>query len=112
MSCLQKKYDDIEDDSESFGRPGLMELFNDIKLGLVDTVVVHSLDVLSTSFKAIDKILRIFKIHDTRIILAKQNIDSATPDGRGFFLNVAELVRRESFEEEWKKRKNQNDKDT
>jgi len=102
---LAKRYDDAEVDEENIDRAALQELFADIEADLVDAVVVYSMDILSTDFKAIEKIMKFFKEHDVRIILAKQGIDSSTPNGRRFFRNVADLIYLETVTEEWKNRK-------
>jgi DNA invertase Pin-like site-specific DNA recombinase len=105
-----KQYDDVEVDIEDIDkRPALEGLFRDIESGLVDTVVVYSLGVLSTSFKEIDKIMKMFKEHDVRIILARQGIDTATSDGRHFFLQIGDLTMLETFEEERKYFKKQDE---
>ena len=102
---LAKRYDDTEVDVESLDRPALAKLFNDIKRKEVDTVVVHSIGILSTDFQVIDKIMKFFNEHNVRVILAKEGIDSSTPNGRRFFQNVVDLINLENIAEEWKNRK-------
>jgi hypothetical protein len=100
LSVSLKRYDENrydasgeeynEEDIEN--RPVLRELFADIKGGVVDTVVVYSMAILSTKLKTVDKIARIFKEHGVRLILASEGVDTLMPSGRRFFLHLSNLV--------------------
>ena len=93
ISVLLKRYDEnryVEDDIDN--RPVLKELFKDIKDGLVDTVAVYSMNILSANLKTVDKIVSFFKAHKVRIILAHERVDTFMPSGRRFFLQIAELA--------------------
>ena len=106
---LSKRYDDTEVDIDGLDRPALQELFNDIKFGLVNTVVFYALDVISTSFKTITEIMKVFKEHNVRVIVAGQNVDTATLSGRHVFLRIADLAPFEKTTEELKYLKNQSE---
>jgi len=105
LSVSLKRYDENrydasgeeynEEDIEN--RPVLRELFADIKDGVVDTVVVYSMAILSTKLKTVDKIARIFKEHGVRLILASEGVDTLMPSGRRFFLHLSNLVNYESL---------------
>ena len=102
LSVSLKRYDENiydecdEDDIEN--RPALQELFKDIRDGLVDTVIVYAMSILSTSLKTVDKIARFFKEQNVRVILGNEGVDTLMPSGRRFFLHIAELVQYESME--------------
>ena len=91
-----KRYDDDECDEADIDRPFLTELFNDIKLGLVHTVVAYSLDILSRNFKTLGKIMKFFEEHDVRVILTNQGIDSAQVSGCHIFRYVERLSNSET----------------
>ena len=106
FAVSSKRYDDVEndesDDERSIdNRLALQELFEDVKDGLVDTVIVHSMSILSTSFKTVDKIVKVFKEQGTRVILASQGVDTAKANGRRFFLHISSLAQYESEEREY-----------
>ena len=116
FSVSLKRYDDTNECEESDdeknieNRSALQELFEDIRNGLVDTVIVYAMNILSTNLKNVDKIVRFFKEHDVRLILARQGIDSANSDGKSFFQQIGDLIQREyreSLAEERKHLKNQ-----
>jgi len=93
---LSKRYDDTEVDIDGLDRPALQELFNDIKLGKVDTVIVYAFDILATSLKNLGEIIKVFREHDVRIIVAGQGIDSSKLSGRHMLQYVEELALLES----------------
>ncbi len=76
-----KKYDDIGCNSEDLDRPTLKKLFKDIKRGLVDTVVVYDLNILSMRFSSLVKIMEFFDKHKVRLIAIGQGKDTSKPSG-------------------------------
>lgn len=80
-----KRYDDTGSGKEDLNRPALKELFKDIKRGLIDTVVVYDLNILSMQFTSLVKIMDFFDTHKVRLIMIGEGKDTAKSSGEDIF---------------------------
>ena len=60
MALISKHYDDGGFSGGNMNRPALKELFEDIKAGSIDMVVVYKIDRLSRSLFDFSKIVELF----------------------------------------------------
>ena len=76
------EYSDEDFSGANTHRPDLQRLLSDIKLGLVDALVVYQLDRLSRSIRDFSNIYDILEQHGVKFISIKERIDTTTSIGR------------------------------
>ncbi|WP_341819728.1 recombinase family protein [Wolbachia endosymbiont (group A) of Brachyopa scutellaris] len=80
--ALAKKYDDGGFSGSNLNRPAIKELFEDVKAGEVDCVVVYTLDRLSRETKDSIEVTSFFRRHRVNFIAVTQIFDNNTPMGK------------------------------
>ncbi len=81
-SLIEKKYDDGGFTGGNMERPALIELFNDIKAGLIDIVVVYKVDRLSRSITDFAKIVELFEKYNVSFVSVTQHFNTNDSMGR------------------------------
>ena len=84
---ISKHYDDGGYSGGNMNRPALKELFEDIKAGLVDVVVVYKIDRLSRSLFDFSKIVALFEEHNVSFVSVTQAFNTSTSAGK-LMLNI------------------------
>lgn len=80
---LGKVYRDDGYSGKTLDRPALKELMEDIRLGVVDAVIVYKLDRLSRSLKDTMTIIEdVLLPNDVHLVSLKETLDTSTPWGR------------------------------
>ncbi len=79
---LEKKYEDGGYSGSNMNRPGIKELFKDIKKGEIDCVVVYTLDRLSRDTQDSIEVTSFFRRHRVNFVAVTQIFDNNTPMGR------------------------------
>ncbi|WP_264685643.1 recombinase family protein [Wolbachia endosymbiont (group B) of Watsonalla binaria] len=79
---LAKRYDDGGYSGKNLERPAIKELFEDVKAGEVDCVVVYTLDRLSRETKDSIEVTSFFRRHRVNFIAVTQIFDNNTPMGK------------------------------
>ncbi|MDV6248567.1 recombinase family protein [Wolbachia endosymbiont of Zaprionus taronus] len=79
---LAKRYDDGGYSGKNLERPAIKELFEDVKKGEVDCVVVYTLDRLSRETKDSIEVTSFFRRHRVNFIAVTQIFDNNTPMGK------------------------------
>jgi DNA invertase Pin-like site-specific DNA recombinase len=79
---IKRLYEDKGESGSHLGRPGLQSLLEDIRLGLVDIVVVHRLDRLTRHLRDLQELVTIFEHHAVALVCVTQSIDTAHSHGR------------------------------
>ncbi len=79
---LAKRYDDGGFSGKNLERPAIKELFEDVKAGEVDCVVVYTLDRLSRETKDSIEVTSFFRRHRVNFIAVTQIFDNNTPMGK------------------------------
>ncbi|WP_454898392.1 recombinase family protein, partial [Wolbachia pipientis] len=80
--ALAKKYDDGGFSGSNLNRPAIKELFEDVKVGEVDCVVVYTLDRLSRETKDCIEVTSFFRRHRISFVAVTQIFDNNTPMGK------------------------------
>ncbi|WP_264686960.1 MULTISPECIES: recombinase family protein [unclassified Wolbachia] len=80
--ALAKRYDDGGYSGKNLERPAIRELFEDVKAGEVDCVVVYTLDRLSRETKDSIEVTSFFRRHRVNFIAVTQIFDNNTPMGK------------------------------
>ncbi|BFD47875.1 MAG: hypothetical protein DMENIID0003_09490 [Wolbachia endosymbiont of Sergentomyia squamirostris] len=80
--ALAKRYDDGGFSGKNLERPAIKELFEDVKGGEVDCVVVYTLDRLSRETKDSIEVTSFFRRHRVNFIAVTQIFDNNTPMGK------------------------------
>lgn len=75
-------YEDRGYSGSHMRRAGFRSLLNDIKLGLIDVVVVHRLDRLTRSLADFQQIMSELNAHDVPVVSVTQQIDMSHHVGR------------------------------
>ena len=86
-SCLPESYDDGGRSGGNLERPALQLLFQAIREGKVDVVVVYKIDRLTRSLTDFAKIIEIFEAKDVSFVSVTQQFNTTTSMGR-LTLNV------------------------
>ena len=73
--------------ADFLNRPALKELFEDIKAGLVDMVVVYKIDRLSRSLFDFSKIVELFDQYNVSFVSVTQSFNTSTSSGK-LMLNI------------------------
>ncbi len=79
---LNTHYDDGGFTGANTDRPGLQQLIQDIKQGLVNCVVVYKVDRLSRSLLDFSQLLEFFDKHSVSFVSVTQNFNTKTSMGR------------------------------
>jgi len=79
---LAERYDDNGFTGSNTNRPSLQRLFNDIKEGKVNMVIVYKLDRISRSLVDFVQILKFFEEHEVAFASITQPIDTSTSTGK------------------------------
>ncbi|WP_353271844.1 recombinase family protein [Wolbachia endosymbiont (group A) of Nomada goodeniana] len=79
---LAKRYDDGGYSGKNLARPAIKELFEDVKAGEVDFVVVYTLDRLSRETKDSIEVTSFFRRHRVNFVAVTQIFDNNTPMGK------------------------------
>jgi DNA invertase Pin-like site-specific DNA recombinase len=79
---ITKHYDDGGFSGGNMERPALQELFDDIREGLVDMVVVYKIDRLSRSLFDFSKIVELFDEHSVSFVSVTQSFNTSTSSGK------------------------------
>ncbi len=79
---MAKKYDDGGFSGSNLNRPAIKELFEDVKAGEVDCVVVYTLDRLSRETKDCIEVTSFFRRHRISFVAVTQIFDNNTPMGK------------------------------
>ncbi|WP_264707509.1 recombinase family protein [Wolbachia endosymbiont (group A) of Acrocera orbiculus] len=80
--ALAKRYDDGGYSGKNLERPAIKELFEDVKAGEADCVVVYTLDRLSRETKDSIEVTSFFRRHRVNFIAVTQIFDNNTPMGK------------------------------
>ncbi|WP_341823278.1 recombinase family protein [Wolbachia endosymbiont (group A) of Agelastica alni] len=80
--ALVKRYDDGGYSGKNLERPAIKELFEDVKGGEVDCVVVYTLDRLSRETKDCIEVTSFFRRHRISFVAVTQIFDNNTPMGK------------------------------
>ena len=80
--ALAKRYDDGGFSGKNLERPAIKELFEDVKAGEVDCVVVYTLDRLSRETKDSIEVTSFFRRHRVNFVAVTQIFDNNTPMGK------------------------------
>ncbi|WP_353280093.1 recombinase family protein [Wolbachia endosymbiont (group B) of Silvanus unidentatus] len=80
--ALAKRYDDGGYSGKNLERPAIKELFEDVKGGEVDCVIVYTLDRLSRETKDSIEVTSFFRRHRVNFIAVTQIFDNNTPMGK------------------------------
>ncbi|WP_264730454.1 recombinase family protein [Wolbachia endosymbiont (group B) of Episyrphus balteatus] len=80
--ALVKRYDDGGFSGKNLERPSIKELFEDVKKGEVDCVVVYTLDRLSRETKDSIEVTSFFRRHRVNFVAVTQIFDNNTPMGK------------------------------
>lgn len=81
-TVIEKHYDDGGFTGGNMERPALRELFEDIKAGMVDIVVVYKVDRLSRSLTDFAKIVELFEAHNVSFVSVTQHFNTKDSMGR------------------------------
>ena len=84
---VSKHYDDGGFSGGNMNRPALKELFEDIKAGLIDMVVVYKIDRLSRSLFDFSKIVELFDKYNVSFVSVTQSFNTSTSSGK-LMLNI------------------------
>lgn len=79
---LADAYDDGGFTGGNMDRPALKRLINDIKNGLIDTVVVYKVDRLSRSLADFAKLIELFDAHKVSFVSVTQQFNTTNSMGR------------------------------
>ncbi len=79
---MAKRYDDGGFSGKNLERPAIKELFEDVKAGEVDCVVVYTLDRLSRETKDSIEVTSFFRRHRVNFVAVTQIFDNNTPMGK------------------------------
>ena len=84
---VSKHYDDGGFSGGNMNRPALKELFEDIKAGLIDMVVVYKIDRLSRSLFDFSKIVELFNQYNVSFVSVTQSFNTSNSSGK-LMLNI------------------------
>ena len=79
---ISKHYDDGGYSGGNMNRPALKELFEDIKAGQIDMVVVYKIDRLSRSLFDFSRIVELLEKHNVGFVSVTQAFNTSTSSGK------------------------------
>jgi DNA invertase Pin-like site-specific DNA recombinase len=79
---LQKRYDDPGRSGATLDRPALIDLLNDIELGLVDVVLVYKMDRITRTLLDFVRLINLFERYGVVFVAITQNFDTSDSMGR------------------------------
>lgn len=82
-----KTYPDKGYSGKNIDRPHFQEMLQDIRQGLIDTVVVYKLDRISRSILDFANLMELFQQYNVNFISATEKFDTSAPMGRAM-LNI------------------------
>lgn len=85
--CLPTQYNDGGYSGGNMERPGLQRLFQDIKAGKIDCIVVYKIDRLTRSLLDFSKIIELLDEHKCSFVAVTQSFNTSNSMGR-LMLNV------------------------
>jgi DNA invertase Pin-like site-specific DNA recombinase len=85
--AMREGYDDGGYSGGNLDRPGLQNLLEDIRAGLVDVIVVYKIDRLSRSLMDFARLVEVFDEHKVTFVSVTQSFNTTTSMGR-LTLNV------------------------
>jgi site-specific DNA recombinase len=77
-----KVYTDPGFSGANMNRPGLKQLINDIRMGLVTMVITYKIDRLTRSPRDFYELIEFFEQHQASFISVTERFDTSTPSGR------------------------------
>jgi DNA invertase Pin-like site-specific DNA recombinase len=98
---LRDRYDDGGYSGGNMSRPGLQQLLEDIREGLVDVIVVYKIDRLSRSLVDFARLVELFDEHQVTFVSVTQAFNTTTSMGRltlNILLSFAQFERELSGE--------------
>ena len=98
---LSDRYDDGGFSGGNLERPGLKRLLDDVRRGLVNTIVVYKIDRLSRSLADFAKLVELFDQHKVTFVSVTQSFNTTTSMGRltlNILLSFAQFERELSGE--------------
>ena len=98
---LRDRYDDGGFSGGNIQRPGLKRLLDDVRRGLVNTIVVYKIDRLSRSLADFAKLVELFDQHKVTFVSVTQSFNTTTSMGRltlNILLSFAQFERELSGE--------------
>jgi len=81
---LLKEYQDIGQSGKKESRPDFDSMLNDLRVGLIDCIIVYKLDRIGRSLSHLVKLFEEFSKKKIDFISVTQNINTTTPEGRMF----------------------------
>ena len=81
---LLKEYQDIGQSGKKESRPDFDSMLNDLRVGLIDCIIVYKLDRIGRSLSHLIKLFEEFSKKKIDFISVTQNINTTTPEGRMF----------------------------
>ncbi len=84
---VNEHYDDGGYSGGNLDRPALKRLFNDIKAGKIDCIIVYKIDRLTRSLSDFSQIIKILDDHNVSFVAVTQSFNTANSMGR-LMLNV------------------------
>ena len=81
-TLIDERYDDGGYSGGNMKRPALIRLFEDIKAGKVDMIVVYKIDRLTRSLSDFSKMIDIFDKHKCSFVSVTQNFNTSDSMGR------------------------------
>lgn len=82
-----KTYEDKGYSGKNTDRPKFQEMIQDIRQGLIDTVIVYRLDRISRSILDFANLMELFQQYNVNFISTTEKFDTSTPMGRAM-LNI------------------------
>ena len=98
---LPDRYDDGGFSGGNIQRPGLKRLLDDVRRGMVNTIVVYKIDRLSRSLADFAKLVELFDQHKVTFVSVTQSFNTTTSMGRltlNILLSFAQFERELSGE--------------
>lgn len=98
---IYKAYSDPGYTGTNLNRPALNQMFQDIRDGKINIVVVYKIDRLTRSPKDFYQIIDFFEDHNVSFISVTERFDTSTPSGRlplNIMLTFAQFERELSSE--------------
>ena len=82
-----KTYTDRGYSGKNTNRPQFSQMINDIRNGLINTVIVYKLDRISRSILDFSNMMELFENHEVKFISATEKFDTSSPMGNAM-LNI------------------------